>query len=155
MKLVVFSDTHGSIETMCSVIEKEQPDAVIHLGDHLRDVNVLRRLFPTLHVDAVPGNCDGFTGMPDTIVKTYDGVKLFMTHGHCYAVKSSLMRACYAAREAEADVLLYGHTHIPFCQQQGELWVMNPGACQDRRAAEYGVIEIENGKVHCRCENRN
>ncbi len=149
MKILVFSDTHGSVETMYAVVQSQKPDAVIHLGDCLRDATALRRLCPGLAIECVPGNCDGWTNHPDTIVKTYAGVKIFMTHGHRYGVKSSLLRACYAAREEQAQVLLYGHTHIPYCEQQEDLWILNPGPCQDRGWAGYGVVEVENGTALC------
>ena len=149
MKILVFSDTHGSVETMYAIVRAQKPDAVIHLGDHLRDAAALKRLCSGLLIECVPGNCDGWTHHPDTIVKSYAGVRIFMTHGHRYGVKSSLLRACYAAREEQAQVLLYGHTHIPHCEQQGDLWILNPGPCQDHGRAGCGVVEVENGTVLC------
>ena len=39
--------------------------------------------------------------------------KLFVTHGHAYGVKSGLGRLAERAKTLGADVVLYGHTHIP------------------------------------------
>lgn len=57
------------------------------------------------------------------------------------------MRAIYAAREAEADILLFGHTHRPDCFQQQGLWIMNPGACG--LGGTYGVIDLSGDDVRC------
>lgn len=149
MKILVFSDTHGCIETMYALVQSIKPDAVIHLGDCRSDATALKRLCPGLPVESVAGNCDGRTDCPDTIVKSYAGVTLFMTHGHRYGVKNGLLRVCYAAREAQAQVLLFGHTHIPFCDKNEALWILNPGPCQDYGPAGYGVVEVENATVLC------
>ena len=50
------------------------------------------------------------------------------------------------ARNCGADIVLYGHTHIPECYQEKDgLWVMNPGSAGYGPTA--GLLEIENGKV--------
>ena len=38
MKVVIFSDSHGDVEIMVQVIEKEKPEMIIHLGDGKADV---------------------------------------------------------------------------------------------------------------------
>lgn len=49
-----------------------------------------------------------------------------------------------------ADVLLFGHTHIPLVDRAGELTIMNPGTCSRHGRVTYGLITIENGKLDCR-----
>ena len=46
MKVLVFSDSHGYNMAMAYAIEREKPDAVIHLGDHTDDADDIRRAFP-------------------------------------------------------------------------------------------------------------
>jgi hypothetical protein len=150
MKILVFSDTHGAMEPMTSIIAQEQPDAVLHLGDHIRDAEALRVQFPALPIIAVPGNCDPGSREPDTRIQAYAGVTIFMTHGHRYWVKQSPLRAEYAAREAGAQVLLFGHTHQPLCEQKDGLWICNPGACQPRSGGNYAVLELSDGVASCR-----
>ena len=43
MKVLVFSDSHGYNMSMAYAIEREKPDAVIHLGDHTDDADDIRR----------------------------------------------------------------------------------------------------------------
>ena len=69
-----------------------------------------------------------------------------MTHGHRYGVKSGYLRAIYAAREQQADLLLFGHTHYAECFQEGPLWVLNPGAA---RNGSYGIITLSQDGMEC------
>ena len=148
MKLLVFSDTHGDVEHMERAVRREKPDLVLHLGDLCRDFEELQSRLPRQTMQNVSGNCDGFSLTPDQRVLQVGGKRLLMTHGHRYHVKSSYTSAVLAAREAEADLLLFGHTHIPFCEEEDGLWILNPGACQGRRGT-YGRIQIAGGAVSC------
>ena len=74
------------------------------------------------------------------------GVRFFLTHGHLFGVKSSLTRLKLEANRVGAQIALFGHTHRPFCEEDGGVWYMNPGAAKDDR---YGVIELQNGEIRC------
>ena len=150
MKLLVLSDSHGAIAPMERAVEALLPDYVLHLGDHGRDARELSRRFPEVPLLSVPGNCD-FPGPAErlTLVRTFGGVPVLMTHGHTYGVKQGLLRMELAAREAGAKVALFGHTHVPYCQELPDgLWLMNPGSCGYGRDA-YGMVWIEDGAVRC------
>ena len=62
-------------------------------------------------------------------------------HGHLYDAKSGLYRITSAAREAGADILLFGHTHMPLTLYEDGLYIMNPGSCHGYYAS-YGIIDI-------------
>ncbi|MCI6363090.1 metallophosphoesterase family protein [Intestinimonas butyriciproducens] len=148
MKIVVFSDSHGAVSNMEDVMRREHPELVLHLGDLCRDIEEIQRRFPQQTIQNVCGNCDGFTETPDQRILRVEGKRILMMHGHRYNVKLTYASAAYAAREAEADILLFGHTHIPYCEQVDGLWMLNPGSCGGR-GATYGVISLENGEVMC------
>ena len=113
MEILVLSDSHGKVDHMVRAVEQFHPRQVLHLGDCVRDAQALERQFPQLPVTMVPGNCDwGQTGEPERLLEI-EGVRILMLHGHTRHVKSSPMAAVYAAREYGADVLLFGHTHVP------------------------------------------
>lgn len=59
------------------------------------------------------------------------GKTIFVTHGHLYDAKSGLYRITSAAREAGADILLFGHTHMPLTLYEDGLYIMNPGYATD------------------------
>ncbi len=133
---------------MVQAVERERPDEILHLGDHLRDAQALADYFPQIPVQMVAGNCDlGAWGQDGPLLLERDGVKILMAHGHQWQVKSGPARAVEAARQSGADVLLYGHTHQAVCRQEtGGLWVVDPGAAGGGRAT-YGVIELQGGTV--------
>lgn len=132
---------------MEQAVRREQPDEIFHLGDHIRDAERLAQTFPSIPVTRVVGNCDYYASGVETIQCQRHGVTLFATHGHRYHVKFGYQRAEYAAREAGAQVLLFGHTHVPYCEQYQGLWLLNPGACGSN--GSYGLVLIEDGIVTC------
>lgn len=148
MKIVVFSDSHRDISNMAEIIRQEQPDLVLHLGDLCEDIEEIQGMFPLLALQNVCGNCDGFTDTPEQRVLQVPGARILMMHGHRYGVKQTYRPAIAAARELHADILLFGHTHLPYCENLDGLWVLNPGSCQGHRGT-YGRIFLENGKILC------
>lgn len=155
MNVLVFSDSHGNVASMKQIVARERPDLILHLGDMVRDAAALAKEFPQILLQNVCGNCDGAGQAPNQRMLTVAGKKLMLTHGHLYQVKLGMGRAVAAARESDADVLLFGHTHQALCLRQGPLWVMNPGSIQDRRTYSYGIIEWKNGTLFCRIVERN
>ena len=89
--------------------------------------------------------------MPDQRVLVVEGKRILMMHGHRYEVKLGYTRAMWAAREAEADILLCGHTHIALYRDLMGLHLMNPGSCQGRRGT-CGVMELGEGEPRFRIE---
>ena len=151
MKIIVFSDSHGELEGMRKVIDREQPDYVFHLGDHDLDAERLGEEHFTLPVTAVRGNCDGWTDTPLTRIVSLGGLRFFLCHGHTLGVRGGLLRATYAALEQRCGVLLFGHTHEPVCEcaNQGTdraPWILNPGSCGLGHPPTYGRIVLEKGK---------
>lgn len=148
MKLLVLSDSHRSLRAMRDAVELEQPDYVIHLGDLERDAQLLSQEYPLLPITGVPGNCDGFPTEPLQRLVTYEGVRVLMSHGHIWSVKSGYGTAIAAAEHCGAHLVLFGHTHVPYCQQlDSGLWVMNPGSCRD--SGSYGLALIQQGRLTC------
>ena len=94
----------------------------------------------------VKGNCDFGAQAPETILTELGGVRLFLTHGHLFGVKTGLTRLRLEADRVGAQIALFGHTHRPLLEEDGGVWYMNSGAARDGR---YGVIEIKNGTFTC------
>ena len=150
MKLLIFSDSHGNVANMEDAVRLERPDRVLHLGDLVRDAEVLQEKFPHLPVTYVPGNCDGRRpDLPEERAFTLEGVKLFMTHGHAYHVKEGLWAAERAARAAGAHLLCFGHTHEALCEFKNGMWVVNPGAAGSLARPTYAVAVLEEGGAVC------
>ncbi len=150
MKILVFSDSHGSRHFMRGCMDRISPDAVIHLGDHYDDGETLAESYFHIPFHMVAGNCDRYRCPPTAReMLCYDvcGVRLFMIHGHTHHVKQGIGALLVDARRYEAKAALYGHTHIAHCQQlEDGLWVLNPGSAgYGGRSA--GLIEIQNREI--------
>ena len=147
MRILVLSDSHGNVDNMARAVELTVPDRVLHLGDCQRDLTALRARFPALPMEGVPGNCDwGSCDQPERLLEI-GCVRIFALHGHTRNVKRSPMAAMYAAKEYGAQVLLFGHTHVPLVDNDGSLLTLNPGAAGDPLHPTCGVLTIENGRA--------
>ncbi len=133
-KLLVLSDSHGARGAIERILNKEQNnvDAVIFLGDGLRDLEQALAFFPRLRVYSVAGNCDYGALEP------LDGLAGF-----------DLDTLADAASARGAEVALFGHSHIPHAEQRGEVFLFNPGSCGRCYTGPdtYGLLTLENGTV--------
>ena len=150
MRILILSDSHGNIRNMKLAVERTKPDQIIHLGDHFRDGEALKEAYPLLPLAQVIGNCDLYDfsarGGKDQLLLTLDGHRVMLCHGHRYHVKSSLLSLSYAAREAEAELCLFGHTHIPHLEQLDGSTLLNPGSIG---GGDFAVAETDDGKLRC------
>ena len=157
MYALIFSDSHGKTYNMQEVVDRQisAPNAVFFLGDGLHDLDTLESGRAELH--CVRGNCDVFSPLEDeeqTVV--FGGIKIFMTHGHRYMVKSGYTAAAEKAIKKGADILLFGHTHQPLSvlinagERVGDtvakkdLRVFNPGSV---REGYFGTLTVKNGVI--------
>lgn len=126
---------------MENVIRSVQPDMLLHLGDHFSDLARLRERIALPETVGVRGNCDA-PGPPERRLLEIAGKRLLMTHGHLYGVKSGLNRLWFAGREAEADLVLFGHTHSAVIDDENGITLMNPGSIGQGFPPSYGLITI-------------
>lgn len=148
-KLFVFSDTHKNLELIKRVenVIKES-DYVIHLGDYSSDVLYLKKIIGDKLI-CVRGNGDVFTNIPSEIELEIDGIKLFLTHGHRYNVKKTLLNIGNEALKRECKVVLYGHTHKYDITDYAGVKLINPGCFFASRTGVYSYcyIVIWKGKI--------
>ena len=148
-RILVLSDTHGRTEKACRVIEAIHPDAVIHLGDLVRDANELSYIYDEIPFYNVRGNND-FAMLDAEHVYEIFGFKFYCAHGHTISVTRGIERA----KEENCHAFLYGHTHKSEYSAEGTVIVMNPGSITRPRndTFSFGVFEIENDKLNgCIC----
>ena len=82
MKVLIFADSHGYNMAMAFAVDREEPEAVIHLGDHAEDAREIERVFPAMPIYRVRGNNDFDPDVPLNAVVTPGGVRIYITHGH-------------------------------------------------------------------------
>ncbi len=163
MKIIVFSDSHGKYANIKKAVDMH-PDAkyLIHSGDGVMDLNTLDNL--PQNIFTVNGNHeDGFRGAKNNVRQqciTVCGKKIFLCHGHKHNVNFNLQNLIYAAVEANADIAVYGHTHIKhseyippdklFVGRSNGLYIFNPGSIsmpRDSIYSSFGLIEIHKNGI--------
>lgn len=144
LRIVVASDSHGNVANLCRILDKHaDAQAFFFLGDGEQDVQTVLARYPERIIHRVCGNCDFYSGADSTGLATLGGKHIFYTHGHLYNVKCRTQELLYAAHGWDANIVLYGHTHVPVVEYVEELYVVNPGSCSGRNAAAtYAVIDI-------------
>ncbi|MCM1217157.1 MAG: YfcE family phosphodiesterase [Roseburia sp.] len=148
-KVCVFSDSHHCVVNMMRAISLETPDYIIHLGDGESDMHPVKKEFPEITAYCVRGNCDLHSALPLVQKIEIEGKRIFAAHGHMYNVKSdsTFWDLRCAAMEADADIVLFGHTHLPFKDRSLGMEILNPGTIGNVERPRYGVISIGNNTV--------
>ncbi|MCH5266620.1 MAG: metallophosphoesterase [Lachnospiraceae bacterium] len=150
---LVFSDSHGKNDGMLEVIRRyPEVQAIFHLGDSERGLERIEEAV-SCPLYAVRGNCDFMSDLPPELVVDFAGHRLAMCHGHRYLNYGSIDAMKYWALEQEADIVMFGHTHIPYLEQGYELTVLNPGSIsrprQDNRIPTFTLMELgKDGQFH-------
>ncbi len=161
--LVAVADTHSHPDPRSfAVIRRQKPDHILHAGD-IGALSVLDDLRAIAPVTAVRGNIDAqVPGIPDAVtLGVADGdralLTLLMIHVAVYGPK---LRADAArlARAEHAQVVVCGHSHVPFLGRDQGLAVVNAGSIGPRRfhlPIVFAVIDISRDGVslrHVSCE---
>lgn len=148
MQVLVMSDTHGDSQ----VIEKVRgfyPNAVatIHCGD-----SELAFSHAALEgLQKVRGNCDAESAFPNEAVFDVENVTFFVTHGHLFNVKSSILSLSYRAKEVGAQIACFGHSHMLGAEMIDDILFINPGSLlkpRGRKEKSFAVIEIHDDQFH-------
>ena len=134
------------------------PSATVMLGEkeiawsHAEPVDAL-------HLDLARGSRRWLANLPGRLRMTFEGVRVSLYHGiprseldGVYPDTVTLELATRYLDHAFADVLIVGHTHIPFALEvPGRGWIVNPGALLRSPAqpiAEPMVIGTEGARVN-------
>lgn len=147
MRILIVSDTHGKHENLEKVLYGEGPfDLMIHLGDAEISPEELEEL-AKCPVEVVAGNMDWHSPLPLEKIIEVEGDRILICHGHRSHVNESLMWLEYRARELEVDMVMYGHTHVPYLDICEDLTILNPGSLSLPRpwgaSPSYAVMTID------------
>lgn len=130
-KIGILSDTHlaeltDRFQTQVTACFGDV-DLVLHAGD-LTNPAILAAFAPKEAL-AVHGNmCDrqGQTTLPALRTFTVGSFSIVLVHGDAFGY-SNIEERLFTAF-AEADCIIYGHTHRPVCHRLGDILMLNPGS---------------------------
>lgn len=153
MRLVITADTHVPKRArdlppaLWSAVE--EADVVIHAGDWVDESLLDRMLARSRRLIGVYGNNDGpalRARLPEVARVELAGLRVAVVHET--GGKERRERRC-AARFPDRDLLVFGHSHIPWdTTAPGGLRLLNPGSPTDRRAqprATFLTATVESG----------
>jgi uncharacterized protein len=154
MRVVALADTHAPRRwKSCPPRVAEQlrrADVILHAGD-VCTAAVLDELSAYAPVLAVVGNNDGpdvaAWGAAPTLQADVGGLQVAMIHdAGAAAGRLARMRRQFP----EADLVVFGHSHIPLDAEDSGLRIFNPGSPTDRRRqpqGTVGVLTIDQGRL--------
>ena len=156
MRVVVLADTHAPRRwRSCPprvAAELRGADLILHAGD-VCTASVLAELEQYAPVVAVVGNNDAPDvagwGATQTAELTLDGLRVAMLHDSGPAAgRPARMRRAFPG----ADLVVFGHSHIPLDQSAYGLRIFNPGSPTDRRRQPHGTLGVLRVEAGCLVE---
>ena len=144
IKALIVSDSHGLTTELLKLKEKHEHelDLMIHCGDS--ELSAIESCLDGYSV--VRGNCDFEGNFPGEIVKEIGDLRFFITHGHLYSVKSTLLNLSYRAREMKANIVCFGHSHSLGAEMIDGILFINPGSIRlprGRFEKTYVIVTFE------------
>lgn len=152
-KLLLISDSHGDLEGVKKILDREEYDYIFFSGDwgH-RDKSILEEY----NIMAVAGNHDIESDLlKKEIIEEIEGVKIYMTHGHWFSstkayVDYDLILNHTDKEYGKFDLYIHGHDHeAKHVGHFGRIFV-NPGSTSQPRFQKHGtymIITIINGEI--------
>ena len=145
MNVVILADTHAPRRwKSCPPRVAEHlrdADVILHAGD-VCTADVLDELAGYAPTHAVLGNNDGPDvarwGAAETLEITLDGLRIAMIHD---AGQADGRPARMRRRFPGADLVVFGHSHIPLDQTGSGIRIFNPGSPTDRRRQPHGTLQ--------------
>jgi len=152
MKVGVISDSHNNLEYLSEAglwLNQNGASLLVHLGDDWDDTNAIERL--GVKILKVPGVFSSYyqdSSIINRRIEKMAGFQVLLTHtasSHANDLPADLKPEDVIINH-QADVILYGHTHMPNLEiKEGILW-LNPGhlKIEDKKGYEpsFGMLDL-------------
>ena len=139
-KICLISDSHGNKEKVEDLLIDSKFDYVFFMGDGLRDL----RDVDSDNIKKVCGNCDFFSDEANTLFVNLADKKIMITHGHIYKAKLTKLLMVNYAKQNNAQIVCYGHTHMQNDEIIDNVQIINPGSL---KSGQYAVMTIDKDLV--------
>ena len=153
MKILIVSDTHGKQENLLTILDRVKPiDRMIHLGDAEGQEDLIAEM-AECPLDIVAGNNDFFSKLEREKMILIGNYKVLLTHGNYYYVTSGIADIKNVAKAKGADIVMFGHTHVPVIDYDDGVIALNPGSLsyprQEGKMPSYIIMELDKeGQAH-------
>jgi uncharacterized protein len=126
-------------------------ELILHAGDVMTEnaLAEIEAIGPP--VQAVLGNVDAFELRrrlpPERVIALPGDAKLAMVHD---AGPAAGRIARLRLRFPDADAVVFGHSHLPLHEREGDFQIFNPGSPTERRRAPHhsmGLARVERGSI--------
>jgi putative phosphoesterase len=145
LKVGVISDTHipAIAPSLPPAVFKifKGVDLILHAGD-IVELSVLDELSALAPVVAVAGNMDGsevHLKLPSKKIIPLGGYSIGLIHGK---YKIDIQRKMIMKEFNKVDLIVYGHSHMPFWGKFDNVYFLNPGSPTDKRYAPYNSVAL-------------
>ena len=152
-KILVVSDSHGNHSKLARIIAREYPfDCLVHCGDGVNDLFHVE-IPVNVSVVRVSGNIDMARCVDIERIAFFVAgtARLMVAHGDQFGVHNDYGPIEREGRTRNADVVLFGHTHVAY-RREGKPALFNPGPANN---GSYGLVIIDGSYrfSHCRLED--
>ena len=143
MKLGLISDTHGKVPNKVHAA-LAGVDCILHAGD-VGPMDVVTELEAIAPVRAVLGNTDYGIQLPETRLEKFEKIKIMIHHIVDTDSPSQKVRAILSSDQP--NIVVFGHTHIPFDDHRNGIWYINPGSAswpRNNSSASVAILDFQN-----------
>ena len=143
--LLIVSDSHHNHRILKDLSQKYPAmDYYLHLGDSELYQD---EIAPFL---GVRGNNDYDLTFPSLKVLKIEDLHFLMVHGHYYRLIGNNDGLISKAKEQNCQVVLFGHTHVPYDEIHKGIRLINPGSLsynRDGSSPSYIIARVEKDKL--------
>ncbi len=156
--IAAVSDTHGKPHpNLFPALEEYHPSLILHVGD-VGNLDLMMELEGVGQTIYVRGNVDPTGPMwPDSVslrikLDSSRQIDLLLLHTAIAGFKLN-GEALNLLRQNPAQIVVFGHSHIPFLGMEGERCLFNPGSSGPSRMRlpiTMGFIEVSHDQLNFR-----
>jgi uncharacterized protein len=127
-------------------------DLIVHCGDMV-DAMAIPLFEAIAPLEAVAGNndpADLLHRFGKRKILEFGQVRIGIVHGHEGSGRSTLARAENAFKHDRVHAILFGHSHVPYCEWHDGVLLFNPGSPTDRRRQpqfSYGILRVRGTSI--------
>lgn len=135
--ILIISDYHKQEDKVLNLIDLYKPQYILCLGDGESD----EAFYQKYNIISVRGNCD-FNNLPLVEKIEILGKRFILTHGHLYDVHFDVYKLYLLAKQNDAEIVCFGHTHQSYFEEYDGVKIVNPGALKDGNYALFDGKEF-------------